>query len=186
MASGGTEGTRDELRPESPGWWTGDRIVAAIRAWAERTGQPPKATEWRQPPSYPMNTRDGPPPSSRPSTRRVIRVFGSWSEAIEAAGFTPRGPGRPRMGQPSGSTRGRPPNEIEQAYALPIASPRARPTGRKGGRLPPLVDMDDYQRRELYQALLDADSFEDLPGKWQAAVLEAEQNRPKLRVVTSE
>jgi hypothetical protein len=29
--------------------------------------------------------------------------------------------------------------------------------------------------------LLDAGSFEDLPGKWQAAILKAEQSRPKLR-----
>ena len=26
-----------------------------------------------------------------------------------------------------------------------------------------------------------ADRFEDLPGKWQAAILKAEDNRPKLR-----
>jgi len=45
---------------------------------------------------------------------------------------------------------------------------------------PPLVDMDDRQRREFHEALLDAGSFEDLPGKWQAAILEAEQSRPKL------
>jgi hypothetical protein len=35
------------------------------------------------------------------------------------------------------------------------------------------------------QALLDADSFEDLSGKWQAAILKAEQNRPDLRIVGS-
>jgi hypothetical protein len=39
--------------------------------------------------------------------------------------------------------------------------------------------MGDRQRREFHEALLDADSFEDLPGKWQAAILEAEQNRPE-------
>jgi len=33
------------------------------------------------------------------------------------------------------------------------------------------------------RSLLDAESFEDL---WQAAILEAEQNRPSLRVVTSD
>jgi len=44
---------------------------------------------------------------------------------------------------------------------------------------PPLVDMDDRQRREFHEALLDADRFEDLSGKWQAAILEAEQNRPE-------
>jgi hypothetical protein len=49
---------------------------------------------------------------------------------------------------------------------------------------PPLSELDDLQRREFHEALLEADTFEDLPGKWQAAILEAEQNRPKLRLVT--
>jgi hypothetical protein len=49
---------------------------------------------------------------------------------------------------------------------------------------PPLSEMSGQQRRELHEALLDADSFEDLPGKWQAAILEAEANRPKLRLVS--
>jgi hypothetical protein len=51
---------------------------------------------------------------------------------------------------------------------------------------PPLSEMGDLQRREFREALLEAGSFEDLPGKWQAAIMEAEQNRPKLRVVTSD
>jgi len=51
---------------------------------------------------------------------------------------------------------------------------------------PPLSQLSDHQRREFHEALLDADSFEDLPGKWQAAVLAAEQNRPNLRVVSSD
>ena len=46
---------------------------------------------------------------------------------------------------------------------------------------PPLSEMGDQQR-----ALLDAKSFEDLPGKWQAAILKAEQNRPNLRVVSGD
>ena len=37
--------------------------------------------------------------------------------------------------------------------------------------------MGELQRREFHQALFEASSFEDLPGEWQAAVLEAEQNR---------
>jgi hypothetical protein len=45
---------------------------------------------------------------------------------------------------------------------------------------PPLSEMDAEQRREFHEALLEADAFEDLPGKWQAANLEAEQNRPGL------
>jgi hypothetical protein len=48
---------------------------------------------------------------------------------------------------------------------------------------PPLCEMDERQRREFHEALLDADTFEDLPGKWQAAILAAEEQRPKLRVV---
>jgi hypothetical protein len=32
-------------------------------------------------------------------------------------------------------------------------------------------------------ALLGADASEDLHGKWQAAILKAEQTRPKLRVI---
>jgi len=48
---------------------------------------------------------------------------------------------------------------------------------------PPLRDMGAGQRREFHEALLEAGSFEDLPGKWQAAIVEAEQNRPKLRLI---
>jgi hypothetical protein len=34
--------------------------------------------------------------------------------------------------------------------------------------------------------LLEAGSFEDLPGKWQAAIVKAEQNRPNLRLIGSD
>jgi len=47
---------------------------------------------------------------------------------------------------------------------------------------PPLCDMSDLLRREFHKALLEADSFEDLPGKWQAAILKAEENAPSLRI----
>jgi hypothetical protein len=50
---------------------------------------------------------------------------------------------------------------------------------------PPLSDLSDLQRREFHEALLEAASFEDLPGKWQA-ILEAEQNRPRLRIFSSD
>ena len=50
---------------------------------------------------------------------------------------------------------------------------------------PLLFEMSAEQRRDFHEALLDADSFEDLPGKWQAGVVSAEQNRPKLRLVGS-
>jgi hypothetical protein len=46
--------------------------------------------------------------------------------------------------------------------------------GRRVGKLvgyPPLCEMSYHQRREFHEALLDTDAFEDLPGKWQAAIL---------------
>ena len=49
---------------------------------------------------------------------------------------------------------------------------------------PPLVDLADLQRREFHEALLEAATFEDLPGKWQAAIVAAEQNRPKQRLIS--
>jgi hypothetical protein len=57
---------------------------------------------------------------------------------------------------------------------------------RRVGRVvgyPPLSEMSELQRREFHEALLDADAFEDLPGKWQAAILKAEAARPQLRIV---
>jgi uncharacterized membrane protein YbhN (UPF0104 family) len=45
--------------------------------------------------------------------------------------------------------------------------------GRRVGKIvacPPLCDTSDLQQREFHEALLDAASFEDLPGKWQAAI----------------
>ena len=50
----------------------------------------------------------------------------------------------------------------------------------------PLAEIGGEQRREFHEALLDANTFEDLPGKWQAAILRAEQNRPDLRVIPSD
>jgi hypothetical protein len=49
----------------------------------------------------------------------------------------------------------------------------------------PLCDLGADQRHEFHEALLESDSFEDLPGKWQAAILAAEQNR-ELRVVNGQ
>jgi hypothetical protein len=45
--------------------------------------------------------------------------------------------------------------------------------------------MSDLQRREFHEALLVAGTFEDLQGKWQAAILKPEENRPNLRIVRS-
>jgi hypothetical protein len=38
---------------------------------------------------------------------------------------------------------------------------------------PPLSELGGPQLREFHEALLEAATFEDLPGKWQAAILKA-------------
>jgi hypothetical protein len=51
---------------------------------------------------------------------------------------------------------------------------------------PPLSEMGREWRREFHEALLEADTFEVLPGKCQGAILKGEQNRPNLRVVSGD
>jgi hypothetical protein len=63
---------------------------------------------------------------------------------------------------------------------------RAEPPCRESVGYPPPCEMGEHQRREFHEALLEAASFEDLPGKWQAAIVRAEQNRPKLRVISGD
>jgi hypothetical protein len=43
---------------------------------------------------------------------------------------------------------------------------------------PPLVEVSTELRREFHEALLESQAFEDLPGKWHAAILSAEDKRP--------
>src|SRR5215218_185599 len=63
---------------------------------------------------------------------------------------------------------------------------RPQPPRREGRRLPAAHGDARRAGREFHEALLDAASFEDLPGKWQAAILNAERNRPKLRLVSDD
>jgi hypothetical protein len=51
---------------------------------------------------------------------------------------------------------------------------------------PPLSEMSGQQRRELQKALLDRGHLRGFAGKWQAAIVQAEQSRPKLRVVSTD
>ena len=63
---------------------------------------------------------------------------------------------------------------------------RAKPPRREGRRLQPLCELDERQQREFHEALLDADSFEDLPGTWKAVVVTAERNRPNLQLISND
>lgn len=60
------------------------RIIELIQLWADIHGEPPKVADWK-------NVRG----TGWPSYLTVIRHYGSWDEAIFAAGFQPRGRGRP-------------------------------------------------------------------------------------------
>jgi hypothetical protein len=50
-----------------------------------------------------------------------------------------------------------------------MASAVRSPRVRKAVGYPPLSELDDLQRREFHEALLEADTFADLPGNWQAS-----------------
>jgi hypothetical protein len=73
---------------------------------------------------------------------------------------------------------------VSRSIQAPLASAElSRRVGKVVG-YPPLSETSELHRREFNEALLDADSFVDLPGKWQAAILTAEENRPNLRLVS--
>ena len=56
--------------------WTRGEIIAAIRAFHDSHGRPPRKVEWE---------------SASPSASIVLRTFGSFSAGIRAAGFRPHG-----------------------------------------------------------------------------------------------
>lgn len=59
--------------------WPKERIIQALRTWAEVNGEVPSSADyWRIPPYG-------------PSTKTVMDKFGSWSNAMHEAGLTPRG-----------------------------------------------------------------------------------------------
>jgi len=65
-------------------YWTPERIIASIQEWARIHGEPPKAHEWLRA----QEKVDG--RSRWPSVTLAQREFGSWSNALEAAGFIRR------------------------------------------------------------------------------------------------
>jgi hypothetical protein len=65
-------GPRDGFR------WTRDNIVYAIELWHRRHLYAPTVVEWEQ------------AGEDHPCRQTVLRVFGSWSAAIAAAGLRPR------------------------------------------------------------------------------------------------
>jgi hypothetical protein len=68
-------GPRDGFR------WTRENIVYAIELWHRRHLHAPRVDDWEQ------------AGEDHPCRQTVLRVYGSWSAAIRAAGLRPRGRG---------------------------------------------------------------------------------------------
>lgn len=86
---------------------TRDDYIAAIQRWAREHGAPPTQRGWAR-------AADG-----YPSSTGVAYVFGSWNAAVAAAGFEPRGRGRPRVAALSSTER---PSRASEAPAGAAAS----------------------------------------------------------------
>jgi hypothetical protein len=63
--------------------WPVNTVVARLRAWTDDHGRPPTLEEWRR------------ASARHPSSATVRRLFGTWNDALVAAGFEPRRPGVP-------------------------------------------------------------------------------------------
>ena len=75
-------------------FWSRDRIIEAIQEWADRFGTPPTAPKWNVAASGHDSARWK--AGTWPHLSYVQRIFGSWANAIEAAGFPrPLPKGRP-------------------------------------------------------------------------------------------
>jgi Homing endonuclease associated repeat len=59
--------------------WTDERIVAALKDWAGANGDAPTQKQWEA-------------AGGIPSATTVRRHFGSWADALDAAGFDTRSP----------------------------------------------------------------------------------------------
>lgn len=61
--------------------WTQEKLIAALQSFAREHGRPPAYSDFA---------------CSRPAGSTIIAAFGSWSEAMRAAGFEPRPQGGPQ------------------------------------------------------------------------------------------
>jgi transposase len=80
--------------------WTDERIVAAIRDWQQRGGEPPTVSDWspaQAPAEHRGSQRYQAEPERWPSAALLRRRFGSFGAALEAAGFARRAPGARRQ-----------------------------------------------------------------------------------------
>lgn len=77
VATANYRGVRRDLYEDHTGIrWTRRAIVSAMRRWAKKHGRPPTFRGW-----YKGGYK------SRPCTKQVVHVFGSWSAGLRAAGL---------------------------------------------------------------------------------------------------
>lgn len=100
----GTHGTRISERCQPCAHaeskvWTPEAIMRAIEEWTHEHGEPPAVADWNAVRCRRMNDEDrarryeeGAAAGKWPSHVSVVRAFGSWNEALVAAGFEPRAP----------------------------------------------------------------------------------------------
>lgn len=69
---------RRKVYPKRKREWTPEEIIALIQQETHEQGLPPALAEWRG------------RSEERPDPREVAAIFGSWNDAIIAAGFVPR------------------------------------------------------------------------------------------------
>lgn len=81
--------------PGTPGRWSDESILRALRDWTAEMGAPPRRQDWSG-----EHPRDAPPAQRKwmrehpywPSSSCVAAHFGSWSKALLAAGLRARKP----------------------------------------------------------------------------------------------
>jgi predicted transcriptional regulator len=92
----------------APRKWTQELVIEKIQEWTHLHGKPPKATDWLHlvegsPGQYVQGSRDEIWSKRRwPSVGSVQNRFGSWANAVEAAGFP-----RPLVGHYQRTTKTR-------------------------------------------------------------------------------
>jgi Homing endonuclease associated repeat len=113
------------MNGKSRAQWTPERITAALQEAAEWKGHPPRKLDWHG------ELEDGEP--ARPSATTVLKRFGTWNQALDAAGLRPsQRPGwtRPRVIveiREWAKRNGRPPRPVDW-HRPPGAHERERPT----------------------------------------------------------
>jgi hypothetical protein len=129
-------------RRTPPGTWTPERVIAAIRDWVEEFGDPPLSYEWAMAAARNAGHENGRVQRWAaeyprwPGTRPVIRCFGSWSAALEAAGL--------RDGRMA-------PWDLDLAERVAVA-PRLDRAGLKAAEIAELLDVKPQTVRNYLRA----------------------------------